>query len=147
MDRDEFWTLIEAARAAGGDDCRQQTAHLVAALQQRSVDDILAFDRILYELMAESYRWDLWGAAYVINGGCSDDGFDYFRGWLIAQGEQVFAAALQDPDSLATELPDSHDYDAECETLLYVEKDAYVERAGAEMPWTANPPNPDMTID
>lgn len=38
MDRDEFWTLIEAARAAGGGDCRQQTAHLVAALQQRTVD-------------------------------------------------------------------------------------------------------------
>jgi hypothetical protein len=28
----------------------------------------------------------MWVAAYLMNGGCSDDGFDYFRGWLIAQG-------------------------------------------------------------
>jgi len=33
--------------------------------------------------------------------GCSDDSFDYFRGWLIAQGKDVYLAALHDPDSLA----------------------------------------------
>jgi len=26
------------------------------------------------------------GAAYIINGGCSDDGFEYFRRWLVLQG-------------------------------------------------------------
>jgi hypothetical protein len=31
---------------------------------------------------------DQWGAAYLANGGCSDDGFDYFRGWLIGQGRK-----------------------------------------------------------
>ena len=41
--------------------------------------------------MDDSYRWDLWGAAYLANGGCSDDGFDYFRGWLIGQGRKVSA--------------------------------------------------------
>jgi hypothetical protein len=51
--------------------------------------------------MAESYRWDLWGAAYLINGGCSDDGFDYFRGWLLSQGRAIWQATLADPDSLA----------------------------------------------
>ncbi|MFL6076856.1 MAG: DUF4240 domain-containing protein [Mycobacteriales bacterium] len=39
--------------------------------------------------MAESYQGDLWGAAYLINGGASDDGFDYFRGWLIARTRGV----------------------------------------------------------
>ena len=28
--------------------------------------------------MADSYRSSLWAAAYVINAGCSDDGFGYF---------------------------------------------------------------------
>jgi hypothetical protein len=36
MDRDQFWALIEAAKAATGGDCRAQTAYLVAALRQRS---------------------------------------------------------------------------------------------------------------
>lgn len=36
-----------------------------------------------------------------MHGGCSDDSFDYFRGWLTAQGKEVFLNALADPDSLA----------------------------------------------
>ena len=55
-------------------------------------------------MLAASYREDLWGAAYLINGGASDDGFEYFRGWLMTQGRAVFARAVADPDSLA-ELP------------------------------------------
>ena len=40
-------------------------------------------------------------AASLILGGCSDDGFEYFRGWLIAQGREVFERSVADPDSLA----------------------------------------------
>ncbi len=36
----------------------------------------------------------------IMMNGCSDDSFDYFRGWLIAQGKDVYHAALRDPDSL-----------------------------------------------
>ena len=32
---------------------------------------------------------------------CSDDGFIDFRAWLIAQSNEVYLAALADPDSLA----------------------------------------------
>jgi hypothetical protein len=101
MDREQFWALIEAAKAATGGDCRAQTAQLVAALGQGLVEAILDWDRIHSELRVESYRWDLWGAASLINGGCGDDGFDYFRGWLLGQGRAVWQAALADPDSLA----------------------------------------------
>ncbi len=37
----------------------------------------------------------------VVNGGCSDDGFEYFRGWLIGQGGAYFEAALKDPERAA----------------------------------------------
>ena len=37
--------------------------------------------------------------------GCSDDGFIDFRAWLIAQGREVYFAALADPDSLADVVP------------------------------------------
>lgn len=30
--------------------------------------------------------------------GCSDDSFDYFRGWFIAQGKDVYMDALAEPD-------------------------------------------------
>jgi Protein of unknown function (DUF4240) len=101
MDREQFWALIKAAKAATGGDCQAQTAQLVAALRQRPVGEILAYHRVERELMVESYRWDLWGAAYLINGGCSDDGFAYFRGWLLTQGRATWEATVADPDSLA----------------------------------------------
>ena len=47
-----------------------------------------------------AYTWKLWGAAYMIGGGCSDDGFIDFRYGLIAKGQTVFEAAVRDPDSL-----------------------------------------------
>jgi hypothetical protein len=43
-------------------------------------------------------------AAHPSDGGRSDDCFDYFRGWLIAQGREVLEHVVADPDALA-ELP------------------------------------------
>jgi Protein of unknown function (DUF4240) len=60
MDREQFWARIEAAKTATGGDCRAQTARVVAALSKRSVGEVLAWDRIHGDLMAESYRRDLW---------------------------------------------------------------------------------------
>jgi hypothetical protein len=139
MDREQFWALIEAAKTASGGDCRSQAAQLVAALRQRSVDEVLAWDRIHGELMAESYGWDLWGAAYLINGGCSDDGFDYFRGWLLGQGLAIWRGALADPDSLAdhpeirAHRPDQEWYVyLQCEDILGVPYRAYEALTGQE---------------
>jgi Protein of unknown function (DUF4240) len=139
MDREQFWVLIEAAKAATGGDCRAQTAQLVAALGQGPVEAILDWDRIHSELRVESYRWDLWGAASLINGGCGDDGFDYFRGWLLGQGRAVWEAALADPDSLAdhprirAHRPDLEFYVYfECEDILGVAYQAYEALTGQQ---------------
>jgi hypothetical protein len=43
----------------------------------------------------------LWQAAYLIEGGCGDDGFMDFRDGLVLQGRAVFTRAVADPDSLA----------------------------------------------
>ncbi|MER7341367.1 DUF4240 domain-containing protein [Streptomyces sp. NPDC000075] len=37
------------------------------------------------------------GTAHGANGGCSDDGFDYFCGWLITQGPEAFERVVADP--------------------------------------------------
>jgi hypothetical protein len=67
----------------------------------------------------DAYRWDLWAAAYVINGGASDDGFEYFLGWLMAQGRTRWEATLADPDSLA-DIVDADTGDLDGEELLYI---------------------------
>jgi Protein of unknown function (DUF4240) len=101
MNRSQFWYLIEKAKGKSIGDCQRRVVRLQRVLEQCSAEEILSFNRVLHELLARSYRWDLWAAAQIINRWTSDDGFDYFRSWLIAQGEKAFMSALRNPDSLA----------------------------------------------
>ena len=128
MSEQACWSIIERARQ-GSEDYEQTAERVLELLQAASTDQIEAFERGRARLMERSYSWALWGAAYLINGGCSDDGFDYFRGWLLTQGREVFEAALADPDSLV----DVAEEDVECETILYVAYRAYEEKTGGEI--------------
>lgn len=103
MDITGFWNLIDDVRRQCGDldDIYDMTEPLVNELARLELDDIVIWHNIFAEYQRLSYKEKLWAAAYVINGGCSDDGFDYFRAWLTAQGHNVFHAALNNPDALA----------------------------------------------
>ena len=83
MDRDGFWQSIEAARAEAPNNEDMLDA-LRICLEAMSADDVAAFQGHFDACMNELYRWDVWGAAYVMNGGCSDDGFAYWRAMLIS---------------------------------------------------------------
>lgn len=140
MDSTELWDLIETARDEADDptDADSVAECLVRTLADRDPEVIEAFDVALAGLVAESYLTELWAAAYLINGGASDDGFDYFRGWLIAQGRDVFEAAVADPDSLADvaavrgALADGEEL--ECEAMLGVAWDAYSAATEEDLP-------------
>jgi hypothetical protein len=141
MDALRFWALIDQARElAEGDDAAaradSQAEHLVEILKSRSTPEIEAFERRMMELMAESYRWDLWGAAYIIHGGCGDDAFDYFRAWLIGQGREVYETTLKSPESLLELIkqePDPLNVEFTCEALLYSAADAYVAHTAEDL--------------
>jgi len=131
MTRDQFWSLIEQSRTASSD-CEGQTEALTAILAKLPVDDIVAFDNIFHELVHEAYRWDLWAVAYIINGGCGDDGFEYFRCWLIGQGRSYYEQALKSPERAADNAAPGEITD--CEVLAYASNDAYEKVTGTEMP-------------
>lgn len=99
MKEDEFWDLISEAREKGKKDYEGQTKALKAILSAHDLSYITKYANTFYKLLEGSYTSDLWGAAYVINGGCSDDCFDYFREYLIAKGKSKFYKTLKDPDS------------------------------------------------
>ena len=130
MNKAKFWRLIEEAKSESHGDLDEQVDVLRHKLEKLAAEEILRFQNILDEQMAAANRWDLWGAAYIINGGCSDDGFTYFRGWLIAQGQRIFEAALHDPESLA----EVAEAEGECEAILSVPAEAYESKVGSEMP-------------
>jgi len=92
VDRDGFWGLVEDARASVDDTVADPDGvadALTKVLAAAEAEEIAGFGVELARLLVESYRWDLWAAAYLINSGASEDGFDSFRGWLIAQGREA----------------------------------------------------------
>jgi len=131
MDKSRFWKLIDDANrdaAASGD----IAGCLSEKLADMDIRDVLRWQQIFYAYLKMSYKNKLWAAAYVINGGCGDDGFDYFRCWLIAQGKDVFLGALADPDSLAK--VDVEMEGAEYEEMFSVSKNAYLKKLGMSQP-------------
>jgi hypothetical protein len=112
MTEPEFWSHVAAARPRRDDPDAHADA-LVARLAKLPEPDILDFVHHWEAALARAYRRDLWAAAYLVNGGCSDDGFEYFRRWLVLQGRAVFDAALADPDALAEVLDGETEVEAE----------------------------------
>jgi hypothetical protein len=70
----------------------------------------------------------------VLNGGASDDGFEYFQRWLISKGREVFEAAVADPDSLADLLAPDTEGPCEFEEFAYVASEVWAEKTGID-PW------------
>lgn len=124
MDEGGFWRLI--GRAQGDPEALEG---LLGALPPA---DITAFQAHFDHRLAESYRWDLWAAADIIMAGCGDDSFDYFRAWLIGQGEETFRAVLEDPDALA-EFADQDPELFDNEALLYAAANAYLQKTGQNL--------------
>lgn len=134
MADDGFWQRISAAREAAQNpaDIEDVAEALVALLVQAGADEIRRFDYELDTATAQAYGWPLWGAAYIMNGGCSDDGFDYFLGWLVGQGREVFERALADPDSLA-EVVEPENRRFASESVIAAPWNAYKQATGAEL--------------
>jgi hypothetical protein len=134
MDKDQFWEIVSTSRKRAKGKMAQQVEVLREMLRALSPEEIVEYKRKFYECMDEAYHWDLWGAAYIIGGGCSDDGFMDFRSWLISMGKDVFEAALKDVESLV-DVVDSPDVeDTFFEEFLYVPGEVYEEKTGKEMP-------------
>ncbi|UQU63559.1 DUF4240 domain-containing protein [Couchioplanes caeruleus] len=151
MRTDDFWAVIDRAtadRPASPDEVAKRAA---AELAGRDPAEIVAWGRHLDKVMSASGKEDLWAAAYLINGGCSDDGFDHFRGWLIANGRDVLARAVRDPDSLA-DVPAVRSAAStgavfEAEEVLTIAQMAYQQATGEAMPPSEAPPaRPDAAM-
>ena len=129
INKDTFWALIAQAKKQCGQDMDASTKWLTDRLVELGPDQALNFDNIVHGYRDLAYKYGLWSAASILCGGCSDDGFIDFRGWLIAQGREVYMAALKDPDSLA----DVPVYGGCCfESLSYVGDYTYEKLTGRD---------------
>ena len=133
MDIDGFWKIIEDVKKEGGIDIEERTSVLENQLEKLLTAEIISFSNLFGELVDSVYTWDLWGAAYVIQGGCSDDGFWDFRSSLVSTGRKTFERAVSSPDSLA-ELESFEIQNLYFEGFQYVAQDVYEEITDEDMP-------------
>ena len=128
INQDSFWDLIHEAKNACGQDMDAMLAYLKDRLVSMGPTQAQNFHDIIHAYEDLADKFGLWDAAGIMKEyGCSDDGFIDFRAWLIAQGREIYFAALADPDSLADVVP----YGDCCfEQLSYVGDYAYEQLTG-----------------
>jgi hypothetical protein len=120
MKKADFWKHIELSKRSAPE---EHVERLVNRLSKLSPLEILHFQKWWNSVRDAAYTWKLWGVAYLMNGGYSDDGFVYFRDWLILKGEAIYTAALKDPDTLSKVRVEPREAECEC----YPAMEAYCE--------------------
>nr|WP_294947086.1 DUF4240 domain-containing protein [uncultured Mucilaginibacter sp.] len=132
LNEDAFWLIIQQSIIESNNNYQQQIPHLQKILSRMDKEQIIKFNNTFTALLAASYTSKLWGASYVINGGCSDDCFEYFRGYLIGHGKNKFYDTYRDPESCADWIKPEDDW----EGIRYAAANAYKQKTGSEIPYT-----------
>jgi len=123
LDEDLYWKIVSESlnHARNQDD---QEAFLIRRLQELTPSKIIGFRLRTDKLLYDTYNSQMWCAGYIMNGGCSDDGFEYFRNWVISRGREVYYNAKSNPDSLISQVSEELDgYDFE--SFWYVALEAF----------------------
>lgn len=134
MNIDRFWQIIERTRGSLDEETARN--RLQSELRSLSADEILSFVRHYRLLHDAADIGDVWAAGVLLNHGHgSDDGFEYFRNWLIAQGRARYEGALKDPDSLADATVEVTvgGPSAEWEGYAYIAPDVYENKTGRDV--------------
>lgn len=97
---EQFWSWIKETSPEPYDG-ESHVARVTELLSSKTLDEILGFDFWMDWFSSLCFNGNLWGAAYLLNGGCSDDGFMDWRWGLIFRGEQICKLGVRDPDGLA----------------------------------------------
>ena len=100
MNKQEFWEILQNAHQQANGDMDENSRLIKTFISNLDHTQTIAFAEHFDQAMDALYSWPLWGAAYVINGGCGDDSFADFRSSLIAKGKKAFDIACSNPDHL-----------------------------------------------
>jgi uncharacterized protein DUF4240 len=141
---DAFWSLLERTRPGDGDVGAHAEA-ITEALAAGGVEVTRAWATDFDDALDALDHWDVWGAAYLALGGCSDDAYEYTRCWIVGRGRDAWTQARDDPDAYFAGLFEGIDPDGawqrvdalgnlDGEPLLYAGGIAHERLTGAWLP-------------
>jgi hypothetical protein len=131
LDEDLYWSIIETSlkNTSNQDD---QEEFLINEIGKLTPKQMIGFRLRTDKLLYDTYNSEMWCAGYIMNGGCSDDGFEYFRNWVISRGKDTYYKAKQNPDYLINEVDEEYEmYDFE--GFWYVALEAFKQKTGKDL--------------
>jgi hypothetical protein len=131
MNEIRYWGLISFSIQNSTNQDTQED-FLIKELEKLSPKDIVGFRLRTDKLLYDTYTSEMWCAGYIMNGGCSDDSFEYFRLWIISKGKEVYDKAKAKPDNLVYEIIEGEEY-YEFESFWYVGLEAFKNKTGKEL--------------
>jgi len=126
IDEALFWKLISEARKNAADKF-EFIENLKNGLETFRPNELRNFQKHLLTNLNELNLWDLWALAYIVKRGCGDDGFDYFKSWVISKGREAFNTVLSLDES---KLQSVFDEDPQLEELMSVASEVYEDKTG-----------------
>lgn len=123
LDEEVYWGIIENSLKETHS-TEDQEIFLVNEVEKLTPKEMIGFRLRTDKLLYDSYTANLWCAAYIMQGGCTDDGFEYFRCWLISRGKDTFYKAKSNPDTLIDLVKEGEDV-YEFEGFWYVAINAF----------------------
>ncbi|KUY25708.1 DUF4240 domain-containing protein [Elizabethkingia ursingii] len=131
LDENMYWSIIEKSlQNTNSQD--EQEQFLIREISKLTPKEMIGFRLRTDKLLFDTYNSEMWCAGYIMNGGCSDDGFEDFRNWIISRGKDTYYKAKQNPDSLITVTDDN----AEMyffESFWYVALEAFEQKTGEDL--------------
>lgn len=132
MTKAEFWKLIEASGRMSKGDVDKQGDLLREALNELKEKEIFSFERHLRLRLRQAYTFDVMAAAFIIHSYVSDDVFEEFRAWLVAQGRRRFEEAIRSPESIVDFLERDNVDAVAGDAILLAASRAYSDKTGKD---------------
>ncbi|WP_418262920.1 DUF4240 domain-containing protein [Flavobacterium faecale] len=131
LDEELYWSIIDNMIKENLSQ-EDQEIFITNQLEQLTPKEIIGFRLRTDKLLFDSYTSDLWCAAYIMNGGSTDGGFDYFRCWIISKGKEAYYNAKANPDSLINLVNTAQD-SYEFEGFWFVAMNAFLNKTDHEI--------------
>lgn len=132
LDENIFWNIVDNS-LKNTNNQKNQEAFLIKEIQKLTPKEIIGFRLRTDKLLYDTYNSKMWCAGYIMNGGCSDDGFEYFRNWVISRGKDVYYKAKENPDTLISQKENGEDEMFDFESFWYVALEAFNKKTGKNL--------------
>lgn len=126
MSEDLFWEIIARAQGASEIETALKIEDQLVGYTGKAIRDA---GKMMQSYLTAAYREDVWGLAYLLQDGCSDDAFEDFRGWMILRGRATFETIMTKPDMFDPSHADGASF-AAGGSLQSAFENAYLSRTG-----------------